>query len=246
MKFFVLTLLLSLVVVFSATAQSHNPCNPCSKSGMKFHFMDQMSRNTVTFKSEAPLEDIIGTTNQIKGYFSFDPMHPEKGGHGEFKVAVASLNTGIPLRDEHLRSEDWLDAKSYDYMVLHIKELKNVKPVKVTKESATYDVTMVAEFTLHGKTKNKEIAGRITYMKESELTKSKLPGDLLAARASFDVNLSDHDVTGPAGMGLIGSKVGETISVEVSLVGTSSADLMAGNPCGGKAQNPCNPCGGKK
>jgi hypothetical protein len=91
-----------------------------------------------------------------------------------------------------------------------------------------------------------EIPGRLTYLQESDLTKTKLPGDLLAARANFDVKLSDFGVTGPKGMGIIGTKVGETISVEASLVGTSAAGTMAENPCGGKAQNPCNPCGGKK
>jgi polyisoprenoid-binding protein YceI len=230
-------------------AQTPNPCNPCNKSGTVFHFNDQMSRNTVTFKSEAPLEDIIGTTNQINGYFSFDPKNPEKGGHGEFEVPVISLNTGIPLRDEHLRSADWLDANAYSNIKLKVKQVKNMKPVKVNNEVATYDIILVADFSLHGKTKTLEIPGRITYMKESKMTKTKMPGDLLAARANFDVQLSDYGVRGPAGKGLIGTKVGEVISLEVSLTGTSAGNAMATNPCnpcGGKAMNPCNPCGGKK
>lgn len=248
MKFRVFTMLLALLLMSLANAQTKNPCNPCSKAGTVFHFNDQMGRNTVTFKSQAPLEDIIGTTNQISGHIAFDPQHPEKGGHGEFTVPLASLNTGIPLRDEHLRSADWLDANAHPNVKLEIKEAKNLKPVKVTNESATYDVTLVADFTLRGKTKRLEIPGRLTYLKESELTKTKLPGNLLAARAAFDVNLSDFGVTGPKGMGLIGTKVGETISVEASLVGTSAAGAMAANPCnpcGGKAMNPCNPCSGK-
>lgn len=254
MKSLILTLLLSLLLVFSASAQTKNPCNPCSKSGTVFHFKDEMGRNTVTFKSEAPLEDIIGTTNQISGHITFDPQHPEKGGRGEFMVPVASLETGIPLRDEHLRSADWLNAGDYSNIKLEIKEAKNLKPIKISKESSTYDVTLVTDFTLRGKTQRLEIPARITYLKESELTKTKLPGDLLAARASFDINLNDYGVTGPKGMGVIGTKVGETIAVDVSLVGTSSTVAMAGNPCGGKAKNPCggkvknpcNPCSGKK
>lgn len=239
-----------LLMMSSAFAQTKNPCNPCSKAsqGSVFQFFDQMGRNTVTFKSQAPLEDIIGATNQISGHIAFDPQHPEKGGHGEFTVSVASLNTGIPLRDEHLRSADWLDANAYPNAKLEIKEAKNLKPVKVTNESATYDATLVADFTLRGKTKRLEIPGRFTYLKESAVTKTKLPGNLLAARASFAVNLSDFGITGPKGMGLIGTKVGETILVEASLVGTSAAGAMAENPCnpcGGKARNPCNPCGGK-
>ncbi|KAA0220230.1 YceI family protein [candidate division KSB1 bacterium] len=250
MKFRSFILFSVLVLISLANAQTKNPCNPCSKAlqGSVFQFNDKMGRNTVTFKSQAPLEDIIGTTNQVSGHVAFDPQHPEKGGHGEFTISVASLNTGIPLRDEHLRSADWLDANAHPNVKLEIKETKNFKPVKVTNESATYDATLVADFTLRGKTKRLEIPGRLTYLKENAVTKTKLPGNLLAARASFDVKLSDFGVSGPKGMGLIGTKVGETISVETSLVGTSAAGAMAANPCnpcGGKAMNPCNPCGGK-
>src|SRR3990172_725435 len=197
MKTLILTLLFSLPLVYSASAQTKNPCNPCSKTGTVFHFNDQMARNTVTFKSEAPLEDIIGTTNQISGHIAFDPQHPEKSGHGEFTVPVTSLNTGIPLRDEHLRSADWLDAGAQANIKLEIKEAKNFKQVKTGNGSTTYEATLVTDFTLRGKTQRLEIPARITYMKENEMTKTKLPGDLLAARASFEVNLSDYGVTGP-------------------------------------------------
>ena len=46
--------------------------------GYKFYIDDPMNRNTITFKSEAPLEDIVGTSNQITGYINFDPDNPQK------------------------------------------------------------------------------------------------------------------------------------------------------------------------
>ena len=76
-----------------------------------------------------------------------------------------------------------------------------------------------------------------------------MPGDLLAARASFEVSLADFGIAGPKGMDLVGSKVGETIQIDVSVMGSTVSASMAANPCnpcGGKAaMNPCNPCGGK-
>jgi len=248
MKSSLFTLLLVLVFALPSSAQMKNPCNPCSKKGVVFHINDKMGRNTVTFKSEAPLEDIIGTSNQIKGYIAFDPQHAEKGGHGEFAVAVASLNSGIPLRDEHIQSANWLDASKYPNITFKIKDTKGLKKVKSSAGSATYEVSIVGDLSFHGKTKQVVVPGRITYLKESEKTRTKLPGDLLAVRASFNVNLSDFGVTGPTGADLIGSKVGDTIELAVSLVGSTAAAAMAGNPCnpcGGKAKNPCNPCGDK-
>ena len=240
-----------LLVAPLAMAQGENPCNPCGKGGTRFYVNDPMGRNSVTFKSTAPLEDIVGTTNQITGYIEFDPENPQKGGHGELNIPVASLNTGIPLRDEHLQGPDWMDAKKYPTITLHIRDVRNIKRVKSTPEYQTYDLTLVGELSFHGRTMRVEFPGRLTFLKESEQTRKKMPGDLLAARATFDVNLNDFAVTGPKGSGLVGSRVGESIAIDIGLIATNSSVAMAGNPCnpcGGKAKNPCNPCnpcGGK-
>ena len=82
--------------------KAKNPCNPCggqsaapqlepvnpchAKFGTVFHIADAMGRNQVTFSSQAPLEDIVGTTNQIVGYLVFDPDKPRHGVRGHFKV----------------------------------------------------------------------------------------------------------------------------------------------------------------
>ena len=71
------------------------------------------------------------------------------------------------------------------------------------------------------------IPGRLTYLKETEKTKAKMPGDLLAARAEFKIRLADYGVTGPKGAGLIGSKVGEHIGIEVSIMGSNAMETMA-------------------
>lgn len=244
-------------------AKAANPCNPCgdakaqalpdvpvnpchAKDGTVFHVGDPSRRDTVTFTSRAPLEDIIGTTNQISGYLVFDPNNPEKGGHGKLVVPVASLDSGIPLRDEHLRSEGWFNAEEYPHITFAIEEVEQIEELQKTDSFATYDVTISGPLTMHGQTKNITVPGRITYLKESPQTQQKMPGDLLAARSTFNVKMSDFGIEPPPGMDVMGTKVSDTIKVEVSVM-SSSKDLAGGanpcNPCGGK--NPCNPCGAK-
>ena len=219
---------LSIILMGSAALAQSNPVS--MKDGMVFKVEDPAMRNNVTFTSTAPLEDIIGRSNEITGYLVFDPMNPQKGGHGELTVPVSSLDTGIPLRDEHLRSAGWLNANEYPDIKLAIKSVKDINEIKATGEAMTYDITIIGDFSLHGITRQIEFPGRIIYLKESEATQQRLPGNLLAARAAFDVKLKDYGVTGPAGMDIIGSKVGETISIEVSLMGNSQEPEMAGNP----------------
>jgi polyisoprenoid-binding protein YceI len=185
-------------------------------AGEKFEINDPTGRNTVTFTSEAPLEDIVGTTNQITGRLEFDPANPDGGAKGMLEVPVASLDTGIPLRDEHLRSAAWLNAEGHPNITIEIKSLDTIDLVKSGDGFRTFDVVAVGEFSLNGKTKQMKIPGRVTYLEESDQTQALMPGDLLAVRTTFDVRLADFGVTGPEGRDIIGSKVGETVTVDVS------------------------------
>jgi polyisoprenoid-binding protein YceI len=278
----ILITVLAMSVMATAALAQQNPCNPCgpkkvasatnpcggmgtktpavpavnpchAKMGTVFYVADPMNRNTVTFTSRAPLEDIVGTTNQVSGYLVFDPENPKQGGRGELTVPAASLRTGIPLRDEHLASKDWLNARGYPKISFRIDQVKKVKRVKKTDSYQTYELKLAGYLTLHGKSKwIEDIPARITYLPESDMTRMKMPGDLLAGRANFEIALRDFGITGMANV--VGSKVSDKISVEISFTASSSMpeNAMAANPCnpcGGKkamAANPCNPCGGKK
>jgi len=198
-----------------------------SQTGKTFYVNDPMNRNSITFKSTAPLEDIVGTTNDITGFLMFNPDQPTEGGHGELMVPVTTLNTGIPLRDEHLQSEGWLNAGKYPEIKLTITKIKDVKQIKTDKTTSTMDLHVIGTFSMNGQTNMVEFPGRITFLKETEMTKKKMEGDLLAVRANFEINLADYNVTGPAGMDIIGTKVGETIAIDVSLMGNTQSSTAA-------------------
>ncbi len=107
---------------------------------------------------------------------------------------------------------------------------------------------LIGPFTIHGVTREVEVPARLTFLRESDKTRMKMPGNLLGVRAEFEVVLADFGIMGPAGMDLIGSRVGETVTLEVSVFASDKKPTAENpcNPCGGKGKNPCNPCGGKK
>jgi polyisoprenoid-binding protein YceI len=247
-------------------AKAANPCNPCggkaanpcslksaempalnpchAKLGTVFYVSDPMKRDSLTFTSEAPLEDIVGTTNEIHGYVVFDPNGPEKGAAGEFTVPVASLDTGIPLRDEHLQSEMWLNAAAHPEVTFEITAVRDLKQTRQSGGVRNYEGTLLGNLTLNGVTLSKRIPVRVSYMTASEQTAARLPGNLLVGRAQFRVLLSDHRVKGMEGV--VGSRVSDAIDVEIRFAASDEqpgAGMNPCNPCGGK--NPCNPCGGK-
>ena len=234
-----------------------NPCgakasNPCAgkkphlapdrrqaKHGTVFAIDDSKGRDSVSFSSSAPLEDIVGTTSEIHGYLIFDPKNPKNGVRGDLRVSVASLNTGIPLRDEHLRGPSWLDAEKFPEIRYRIDGTNGVKLLKEGDGFRTFEMKLSGIMTLHGQSRRLYATARVTYLPESERTRTRLPGDLLAGRAKFKVPLKHFGIKGFEGV--VGSKVSEEIEISVGIMGSSrkAAAEPAMNPCAKTAANPC-------
>ena len=70
-------------------------------------------RNNARFESDAPLENIVGTTNMISAMLTLDTDDVTKSAKGKVVVNLKSLKTGIDLRDKHMRSEDYLHTDRY-------------------------------------------------------------------------------------------------------------------------------------
>jgi len=178
-----------------------------------FNFEDKTGRNQTTFFSTTPLEDITGLSNDVTGSIIFN-VSDLKTLKGKVSVSVASIKTGIDLRDGHMRSAGWLNAESYPETSFEIKKVSNVKSVADNKITAK----VTGNFILHGVTKEVVADATLTYLDESEQTKMRAPGDLLGVQAKFNVKLSDYGVNNK----VVGQKVSENIEVSVNVVGSNA------------------------
>jgi polyisoprenoid-binding protein YceI len=176
-----------------------------------FNFEDK--RNQATFFSTTPLEDVTGISNGVSGKVTFN-VSDIKTLKGSISIPVSSLDTGIELRNEHLKSSNWMDAESYPKIIFEIKGVSDVKVEADNKLSAK----VTGDFTVHGVTRQVVADATITYLVEGEQTKQRAPGDLLGVQSNFNVNLSDYDVENM----LIGQKVAEEIEININMVGSNA------------------------
>lgn len=180
-----------------------------------FNFTDKGGRNQASFFSTTPLEDIRGLSNDVKGTATFN-VSDIKTLKGKISVSVASLKTGIDLRDEHLRSADWLDAEKYPEITFTIKRVTDVKQLADNR----LELKVVGDFTLKGVTKEITANATLTYLDESDQTKMRAPGDLLGVQATFQVKLSEFGVKNK----IVGQKVAEEVEVSVNMVGSNKTN----------------------
>ncbi len=210
MKTIIKSFVASLLIVAVALAGGFNVK---ANGSQTFSFKDQMGRNQATFFSTTPLEDISGMSTDVKGSITFDVQDIENTLVGEIIISTESLKSGIDLRDEHLRSADWLDAKQFPEITFKITDVKNLNEIKENMITAR----VIGEFTCHGVTKEVNSDVTLTYLVENEMTKMKMPGDLLGVRAKFNIKLSDYGVQHMA----LGKKVADDIEIKVNIIGSN-------------------------
>jgi len=178
-----------------------------------FNFEDKYGRNQLTFFSSTPLEDITGVSNAVKGKVTFN-VADIKTLKGSISIPVASLKTGIDLRDEHLKSDNWMDAESYPEITFLIKSVSEVK----TEADNKLQIKVTGDFTTHGVRKEIVVPISLTYLDASEQTKQRAPGDLLGVQATFNIVLSDYDIDNM----IVGQKVADDIEINVNIVGSNA------------------------
>ena len=211
-------LIKALFISLLITAFSYSQGFLINKSGTEtFHFNDDQGRNQATFFSNAPFEDITGISNDVEGWVSFDIQDVKNTLTGEISIKTASIKTGIEARDEHLRSSEWLNAEAYPNITFVIKEIE----MRSNETGNKLRLSVLGDFTVRGVTKQIYSNVTIEYLEESELTKTRMPGDLLGVKAKFNINLSDYGVRHM----LIGKRVSEEVEITANIIGTNANSL---------------------
>jgi polyisoprenoid-binding protein YceI len=161
----------------------------------------------ITFESQADIETIVGTTNKASGEIKADL---EKGtATVSLAVPVASMKTGIDMRDEHLRSKDWLDAAKFPDITFVSKKV--AAPVEGFKNRAK----VTGDFTMHGVAKEITVVVEWRELPDEAVQKAKFPdGKWLKFSAEFEIKLSDHGVKIPE---FVVGKVRDAWTVKMSI-----------------------------
>ena len=162
--------------------------------------VDPSAQNVVRFTSQTQVAEFEGVTDKIDGYVLLDgePLSDTTGGDDTelyFEVDLASLDTGIGLRNRHMR-DDYLEVEKYPYASFKGK-------IVHSEASGNGDARLTATgtFTVHGVSMDREITCDVTPT-----------GPGYRAKCAFPVLLSDHHIEIPKVMFL---KLSNEIQVDV-------------------------------
>ena len=183
-----------------------------------FKMLSNYSR--ATFKSDAPLETIVGTTagSAVTGSLTVDPDKPATG-TGTIKVDLTTLNSGVAKRDQDMQQPQYFDTanEANKFAVFEIKSIDIAGPLTAGKE-----VPAKVKGTLTITQKPAEVVAdaRVTYVKltPEQVEAQKRFGftsDNLKVRAKFGTAFTNHNMSVPQ---LLMFKLSNEIEIETDLV----------------------------
>jgi polyisoprenoid-binding protein YceI len=162
-----------------------------------------ITEGKVQFKSEAPLETFTGANTKVSGTVTVDPAKPTDA-RAEIKIDSTGWKTNIALRDEHLQSDSWLDAKKYKEATFVVTKVTGISALKDGESS---EATVTGDFTLHGVKKTLTAKAKV-----------RLAGNTLHIQTSFPVKLEDHKISIPS---IVALKVAPIVTATVDLKATA-------------------------
>ncbi len=162
--------------------------------------------DSVYIKSKAKLEFFDGTGRDIVGSFQFDPTNPSAGATGILRFDLRTLNTGIELRNEHMR-ERHLHTDKFPFCYYELTSVTGL-PGSIASDS-TYTVSGSGFFYIHGV--KRAMPSKISF---------KQTASGYSVTATFAVELDEFEIPRPKALFM---KLAEVIEVSASFVGTSGA-----------------------
>ena len=209
------SILLLLCFVLSAAAFAQEEADSVISRRMRFVYDDSLGRNSVMFQSNAPLETIIGMTNDLYGYVEVDLDSLIDNPKAHFEVDLRGLTTGIDRRDEDMYSDTYLAIDSFPIATFELMTVRKAADYILVNEGVL-DIVGRGTFEIHGVLDTVSVNVKLTYFDQNEVTETRLPGNILKLNASFNIRLSDYGIMLPETVIL---KLDDRISISIDAYG---------------------------
>lgn len=166
-----------------------------------------MEHSTVGFRIRHIVGYVPGVFSRFSGQVEYDSVRPENS-HFYLLIDSSSVHTGVPARDEHLRSPDFLDVERSPKMIFSSR--------KVLREDGG-SLVVVGDLTIRDVTAEVRVSLQILGIAGHPFV-DKMPGvRVLGLHASFSINRLDFHVGSEewTRMGIMGETIDLTIDMEL-------------------------------
>jgi polyisoprenoid-binding protein YceI len=190
---------------------------PCRGAAEPFAIRSGKDGSLVQFRSKAAMETFDGRTRSVEGMVDLDPSGLGARLSISVTVDMASLDTGIALRDRHMR-ENHLHTERFPVATFEGAEIvEGGGRALVAGERVR--VTLAGTLTIHGVAREVQLPVDLAWD----------GGDRLEVASRFPVALAEHEIPRPQFLLL---RLGDVQQVEVALVAVRAPSPAPREPDG--------------
>jgi polyisoprenoid-binding protein YceI len=168
-----------------------------------------------TFRVRHFMSKVSGKFADVTGTVNLDRANPTASSV-DFTIKTATIDTGVPDRDKHLRSADFFDVEKYPEITF-----KSTKIAAAGKKDL-YNVT--GDFTMHGVTK------QVTFPVEVLGFQVTPRDERVGFALSTTVNRKDYGIIWNRTLDSGGVMLGDDVEVNVSIEAVKRKEAPAAAP----------------
>ncbi len=146
------------------------------------------------------INTVHGRFGQFEGSIVVDPENGNAMKQASATIQAKSIDTGIPRRDDHLRSPDFFDVVKFPTITFESKEIKKQGSEKV----------LVGNFTMHGVTKEISVPVKL------KGPINAMGGTRIGLEANTKLNRKDYGLTYNKVLETGGLMVGEEVTIQIN------------------------------
>lgn len=176
-------------------------------------FAVAQNTSAVSFRSDALLETIVGTSTAVSGTISTDLANPETT-TATISFPVTSLVTGVDMRDEHLHGDQWLNAAAFPDITFALSGADFADGTALTHGVAAQG-TVNGTLTIKGQSQAVSAPATVTFYEVANVQNTYgIESNVLRVEATFDISLSSFGIAIPD---VLQTKVSDSQSITVRL-----------------------------
>jgi polyisoprenoid-binding protein YceI len=192
MRIWVMTLMVgTLLMALFCTAQGAG-----TLGRRTFRATDDNNRNFVTMESPGQLETVFALTSALTLMTDMNLDSIPDAPRMEITVDFSKMTTGYADRNMTVFSNNFLSIGSAGIASFQLTNFERSRNWVLNNEQRV-EVTGVGQLTIGGKTGNVVLELNLTRLEQNEITKGRLPGDLLHVIGNMTFRLSAFGIKIP-------------------------------------------------
>ncbi len=158
-------------------------------------------RSHARFEAHTSTEEFTGRTDRVEGTVTVAPADGSAGARVEARVEarvtvdLASLDSGVPLRDRHMRDR-YLQTSRYPKAVFTLRRVVSPVPLVVTPDRPT-PVRLEGTLQIHGIERPLAAEATVTRLTRETIGGRSFLLEAVRAHAEFSVRLRDFGIATP-------------------------------------------------